>query len=83
MMSTEEGKTQVIILTPYYRIIGNIAHFSDARLTDYMVEAKSFIAVTNAEVMGHDGSRIFSTDFLNVQRESIEIITPYEMTTLD
>ncbi len=82
-METEQGKTKVIILTANYRIFGEIAHFSDARLTDYMVEAKIFLAVTNAEVMDRDGHKIFSTPFMDVQRDQIEVITPSELTRLE
>jgi hypothetical protein len=74
-----KDKEQVVILTRYYRIKGYIAHFSNTRLTDYIVESKSFIAVTNAEVMDIDGKKIFETPFLNVQRDSIEIIAPADM----
>lgn len=74
-----KDKVQVIILTGRYRIKGYIAHFSNARLTDYIIEAKSFIAVTEAEVMDISGNKIFDTPFLNVRRDSIEIITPAEI----
>ena len=82
-MDTQAGKTKVIILTAHYRIFGEIAHFSDARLTDYMLEAKDFVAVTNAEVMDHNGRKILTTSFMNVQRDQIEIITPKELAKLD
>jgi len=82
-MDTQDGKTKVIILTTHYRIFGEIAHFSDARLTDYMLEAKDFVAVTNAEVMDHNGRKILRTSFMNVQRDQIEIITPKELAKLD
>ncbi len=77
-MEAPADKTKVIILTGHNRIIGDIAHFSDTRLTDYMVETKAFIAVTNAEVMNREGKRILKLPFLNVGRNQIEVIAPYD-----
>jgi Family of unknown function (DUF6812) len=81
-MDIPEDKTKVIILTTYHRIIGMIAHFSNARLTDYMAEAKSFIAVTDAEVWNHSGSLVLTTSFLNIRRDQIEMIMPEDLATL-
>jgi len=74
-----KDKVRVIILTRRYRIEGYISYFSNTRLTDYIIESKSFIAVTDAVVMDIDGNRIFEAPFLNVQRDRIEIITPADM----
>ena len=82
-MTTPEDKTKVIILTACHRIIGKIAHFSNARLTDYMAEAKSFIAVTDAEVRNHSGALVLTTSFLNVRRDQIEMIMPENLATLE
>jgi hypothetical protein len=49
-MAIQETRTKVVILTGTYRIKGYIDLVPGARVTDYMVEAKSFIAVTDAEV---------------------------------
>ena len=46
----EQNKTKVTILTGSYRIKGYIDLVPGARVTDYMTEAKNFIAVTDAEV---------------------------------
>ncbi len=46
----EQNRTKVIILTGSYRIKGYIDLVPGARVTDYMTEAKKFIAVTDAEV---------------------------------
>lgn len=81
-MDEVKDKVQVIILTDRYRIKGFIAHFSNVRLTDYVIESKSFIAVTEAEVTDIDGNKIFTSPFLNVRRDSIEIIAPAEMVIL-
>ncbi len=75
-MNQTEGKTKVIIFTANYRIFGQIAHFSDTRLTDYMIESKSFVAVTSAQIQNYEGKKIMTTSFLNVQRNQIEIILP-------
>ena len=46
----DETKTKVTILTGSYRIKGYIDLIPGARLTDYIVEAKSFVAVTEGDV---------------------------------
>ena len=71
--------TRVVILTANYRMTGDIAKFSDSRLTDYINEARRFIAVTDAEVSVRDGGLIFRTPFLDVLSDSIEVITPAAM----
>ena len=77
-MSNHETKTRVVILTGSYRIKGYIDLIPGARLTDYIVEAKDFVAVTNAEfyesVLG--GRQVLSAPFINVNRDCIQIVTP-------
>ena len=75
-MTTGESTTKVTILTGTYRIKGNIDLPPDARLTDYMVQSKEFIAVTDAEVWEVVGRQVFTAPFLNVNREHIQIIAP-------
>jgi hypothetical protein len=71
----ETSKTKVTILTANYRIKGYIDLVAGARVTDYMVESKDFIAVTEAEV--REGDRlVMNTPFLNVSRQFIQIICP-------
>lgn len=70
----------VIILTGTYRIRGEIALAPDERVTDYVTSAKNFIAVTAAEVRAEDGRIVFSSEFLNVHRDHIEVIAPAELT---
>jgi hypothetical protein len=74
----EETKTKVTILTPTYRIKGHIDLLPGARITDYMAEARDFIAVTNAEVweLQVGGRQVLSAPFISVSREHIEIILP-------
>ena len=75
-MAEDESKTRVTILTGTYRIKGNIDLLPGARVTDYMAEAKGFIAVTDAEVWEIVGRQVFTAPFLNVNRDHIEIIAP-------
>ena len=44
-MADEENKTKVTLLTTNYRIKGNIDLLPGARVTDYFIEAKGFIAL--------------------------------------
>ena len=74
----DDAKTKVTILTSTYRIKGYIDLLPGARITDYMAEARDFIAVTNAEVweLQVGGRQVLSAAFINVSREHIEIILP-------
>ena len=76
MLSEPEGKSRMIIYTKNFQIKGDIFLYEGARLTDYMLEAESFIAVSNAEITDHQHSNVFTTPFLNVNRDHIEIILP-------
>lgn len=78
-MTTSEGgenRTKVTILTETYRIKGHINLVPGARVTDYMVDAKDFIAVTDAEVWELGGRLVLTAPFINVSRDSIQIVTP-------
>lgn len=77
-MSDSENKTKVTILTSAYRIKGYIDLIPGARVTDYLTEAKEFIAVTDAEVweLAIGGRQVLAAAFLNVSREHIQIVTP-------
>ena len=75
-MAIDENKTKVTILTDTYRIKGNIERLPGARITDYMTEAKEFIAVTDAEVWEVVGRQVFTAPFVNVNRDHIQIISP-------
>lgn len=81
-MNEHEEKMKVTILTGNYRITGVIELFQGARLTDYLVEAKSFIAVTNAEVLDNQNQKVLTSSFLNIQRDNIEIILPAEHSSM-
>lgn len=75
-MENNEHRTKVTILTGTYRVKGFIELVQGARVTDYLVEAKEFIAVTDAEVRDLNDRHIFTTPFLNVSREHIQIVAP-------
>ena len=62
-------------------IVGDIAMFADSRLTDFIVSAHAFIALTDVSVSTLDGKMLFTTPFLNVQKETIVIIVPEDMVT--
>jgi hypothetical protein len=71
-----DTKTRVVILAGPYRIKGEIELVPGARVTDYMLDAKAFFAVTRAEVWDLEGRRIFSAPFLNVSRDQVVIVAP-------
>ncbi|NBS57800.1 MAG: hypothetical protein EBS65_12280 [Betaproteobacteria bacterium] len=77
-MSAEQTKTRVTILTSAYRIKGYIDLIPGARLTDFIVEAKSFVAVTDAEVweLHLGGRQILAAEFIDVSRDHIQIVLP-------
>ena len=71
-------KTEVIIYTHDYRVRGKISLVPGARLTDYMVEAKAFLAVTDAEIHDKQGALLLKTPFLDINRDYIVLIVPAE-----
>lgn len=73
---------QVIIITKNHRVTGEITVAPGERLTDYLVEAKPFIAVTNAEISTSEGHLLLTTPFLNIHRDHIEIILPADLAKL-
>jgi hypothetical protein len=77
-MSTSENRTRVVILTGNYRIRGCIDVLPGSRVTDFVVQAKDFIAVTDAEVYepGLGGRQVLVAPFINVNRSHIEVIAP-------
>jgi len=77
-MQPDPNRTRVTIFTSAYRIKGYIDLIPGARVTDYMAEAKAFIAVTDAEVweLQLGGRQIIAAPFLNVSREHIQVIAP-------
>ncbi len=72
----DEETTRVVILTRSFRVHGMISLLPGARLTDFVTDSKVFFAVTDAEVQDHAGNPLLRTQFLNVNREQVEIILP-------
>lgn len=80
-MGARENQTRVVILTSSYRIKGYIDVLPGARVTDYMLGAKDFIAVTEAEVWSVAGAGlVLAAAFIDVARDQIEVITVQELT---
>ena len=77
-MAAADTGTKVTIFTNAYRIKGYIDLIPGARVTDFMAEAKEFIAVTHAEVWELEvgGRQLLSAPFLNVSRDHVQIIAP-------
>ncbi|MGE5129942.1 MAG: hypothetical protein ACM3IK_09945 [Sphingomonadaceae bacterium] len=75
-MAMPESRTKVVILTDTYRIKGYIELVPGARITDYMIGAKDFIAVTDAEVWEREGRQVFTAHFINVRRDHIVVVSP-------
>ena len=71
-----EERTKVTIFTSTYRVRGFIELLPGSRITDFMTEARDFIAVTNAEVweLQPGGRQVAAAPFLNISRDHIEII---------
>ena len=78
-----QDRTKVRIYTEQFMIVGDIAMFADSRLTDFMVGANEFIALTEVAVSTLDGKTLFKSPFVNVQKEKIIIILPDDMVTSD
>jgi hypothetical protein len=75
-MAESDNRTRVVILAGAYRIKGEIELVVGARLTDYMVEAKEFFAVTEAEVWDLEGRKILTASFINVCRSHVVVVAP-------
>ena len=77
-MASAQDKTKVIILTSNHRITGYIDVLPGARVTDFVVDAKHFIAVTEAEVFEPQlgGRLVLSARFIDVNRQHIQVIAP-------
>lgn len=77
-MADHESRTRVLLLAEAYRIKGEIELVPGARLTDYMIEAKEFFAVTDAEVWDLEGRKILTAPFINVCRSHVTVVAPDE-----
>lgn len=74
-----EDMTEVVLYTARYVVHGSISLLPGSRLTDYLRESKSFIAVCDALVTDHAGQELFRSDFLDVNRETVELAVPKEL----
>lgn len=77
-LGADEMQMKVFIITRHCLITGSISLIKGARLTDFVVASKPFIAVTDAEVTDHEGRALFTSTFVNVHRDHIEVIAPME-----
>jgi hypothetical protein len=75
-MAEGDSRSRVVILAGAYRIKGEIELMAGARMTDYMLDSKAFLAVTHAEVWDLEGRKIFAAPFLNVSRSQVVVIAP-------
>lgn len=77
-MDHQDNRTRVTIYTGSYRLKGWIDLIPGARVTDFLTEAKEFIALVDAEVweLQPGGRQIAAAPFLNVSREHIQIVVP-------
>ncbi|HEX4975511.1 MAG TPA: hypothetical protein VFV48_06470 [Pseudomonadales bacterium] len=77
---SDTAKTRVLILTDLYRIKCSLNIMPGVRLTDYIRSESNFIAVTSAEVYNIEGNKlILAADFMDLNKNSIQIITPSDM----
>ncbi|MDH3288272.1 MAG: hypothetical protein OEP48_11200 [Betaproteobacteria bacterium] len=70
------NRARVVMLAGAFRIKGEIELVPGARITDYMIESKPFIAVTNAEVWDLEGRRIMVVPFVNINRDHVVVVAP-------
>lgn len=77
-MAATPTRTKVVILTNQYRIKGFIDVLPGARVTDFIVDAKDFIAVTDAEVFEPQlgGRQVLTAPFIDVHRDHIQVLAP-------
>jgi len=77
-MAADPNRTKVTILTNQYRIKGYVDVLPGARVTDFIVEAKDFIAVTEAEVYEPElgGRQVLTAPFININRAHIQVMAP-------
>jgi len=73
------NSTAVVVLTSEYKISGSIDLLPGSRLTDYITSARSYFAITEAEVEDvRSGKIMFRGKFVDVNRDSVVMILPAE-----
>ena len=77
-MAPAENRTKVNILTNTYRVRGYIDVLPGARITDFVIQAKQFIAVTEAEVFEPElgGRQVLTAPFVDINRDHVQVIAP-------
>ena len=75
-MNDEKQNTHVVIFTDSFRVRGSVDLIPGARITDFMSEARDFIAVTDAEVRRINGDHVVDAPFLNINRDHIQLVVP-------
>jgi len=75
-MSGYDDRTQVVLFTSQYVIHGWISLVPGARLTDFVREAETFIAVTECVVRDHQDRELFRAAFMDVRRDAIDMAVP-------
>ena len=76
VISIKPVEQEVYIMTGHYRVKGIISLLPNERQTDYLLNARPFVAVTKAELFDHTGCELFKVPFMNVHRDHIEVIAP-------
>lgn len=76
-----EGKTRVVVMMGNHRITGSIDLIPGARVTDYLIECKDFMAITDAEVWDMNGRKLAASSFMSLNRNRIELIMPEDKVT--
>lgn len=80
-MYAKKERLRVEIFTVNHRILADIHIFPGARLTDIMQsrETQTFFALTDVEVYDiHTQELLFRTDFVDINRNHIIMIRPYD-----
>jgi hypothetical protein len=78
MNDKHQNRTRVNILTRSYRIRGYVDVIPGARVTDFIVGAKHFIAVVDAEVYEPElgGRQVMTAPFIDINLNHIEVLAP-------
>lgn len=73
-------KLPVIILTDRFRIKCKLNLLKGERLTDFIRKEDNFIPALEAEVWGLENhQKIIATEFLNINKSHVQIVTPDEL----
>ena len=75
------AKTKIVVMMGNYRITGSIDIVPGARVTDFLMECKEFMAITDAVVWDLNGRKLITSSFMSVNRDRIELIMPEENVT--